>query len=177
MNRIVQLILGVLAAIVVIGIGVWLWNAATGGEKTAPKLEVSAPAEGASVSGNSVEVRGKTREGAEVRVDNRPVKVEKDGSFKATTPLADDQRFIFVKATHEGRDTIVQRSVTRSASTAAVPTISGSGEAAAPQAGAPTAGTSGQPLSQSGPAETLALLGAMLVAGLGVAWRKSRQSA
>lgn len=172
MSRLVQIILGVAAAVVVIAIGVVLWNAATGGESNkAPELTITTPREGAQVSGDSVAVKGTTKPGAQVRVNNRSARVDKNGGFEATVPLENDQSFIFVKSTYKGRDTIVQRSVTKVAASP-VPTIS-SGASGGSQSATQAPG-SGQPLTSTGPGDWLSLFGLALAGTLGALWRKSR---
>lgn len=174
MSRLVQIILGVAAAVVVIAIGVVLWNAATGGESNkASELTITTPREGAQVSGDSVAVKGTTKPGAQVRVNNRSARVDKNGGFEATVPLESDQSFIFVKSTYKGRDTIVQRSVTKVAASP-VPTIS----SGVPAGGQPTAqsqaNSSRQQLTTTGPGDWLSLFGLALATTLGALWRKSR---
>lgn len=174
MSRLVQMILGVAAAIVVIAIGVVLWNAATGGGgDKAPTLTITTPREGAQVSGDSVAVKGTTKPGAQVRVNNRSARVDKNGGFQATVPLESDQSFIFVKSTYKGRDTIVQRSVTKVAASP-VPTISSGVPAGGRPAAQPQSNSSQQPLSTTGPGDWLSLFGLALATTLGVFWRMSR---
>ena len=171
MEQLPRFILFAIIMLVVILIGVGLWRAGhKETAKTGPVLTISAPAEGAEVASDKVTVKGKTANGAEVKVNNQSVKVGKDNGFQAQATLNSGENFVFVKASAKGRDTVVQRRVVR---VAAVPALSGQVAQQPVASSTPSSSAKPQQLSQSGPADTaLAVFGFSLVGLLAYLWRR-----
>jgi cytoskeletal protein RodZ len=77
-----------------------------------PRLEVSSPQEGAVISKELVVVEGKTTPSAAVVVNNQPVLVEEDGSFKAEVEVFEGTNELVVKATaRSGKETVIHRKI------------------------------------------------------------------
>ena len=69
-------------------------------------LTVQAPADGAIVAANTVNVTGKAAAGSNVAVNGTPATVQADGSFAAQVTLEEGANLIEVSATDENEDQV-----------------------------------------------------------------------
>lgn len=77
-----------------------------------PLLSLSSPQEGALITENFVEIEGTTNPQATVIVNNQPLLVEEDGSFKEKLPVASTTENVVVTATsRSGKETIITRTI------------------------------------------------------------------
>lgn len=77
-----------------------------------PKLIINRPEQEEVVSSTTLEVLGKTDPDATVKVNNQPVLVEADGTFKAEIEVLEDTKEVVVKAvSRSGKETVVRRKI------------------------------------------------------------------
>ena len=83
-------------------------------DRTPPRLVVSGPENGATVSEETIEIVGETEPGVTVEVDGDPVPVAEDGTFQVARPIAAGTHKIVVRAADDlGNFRVVTRRVTR----------------------------------------------------------------
>ena len=144
-------------------------------EQSAPKLEITKPAEGAAVSEAQIVVEGKTSPDITVAVNEKEVKSDSKGQFAAEVPLEEGENTITIIAVNSAeKETVVEKKVTKGAKQAAPATEEGEEiavEEAEPQTVQPTAGAD---LSSSGP-ETLWLGESALLSISGIGYWVSRK--
>lgn len=77
-----------------------------------PKLAVERPLEGEVIKNSNVVVLGKVDLDATLKVNNQPVLVEEDGTFKLEIEIFEGTQEIVVKATsRSGKETVVHRKI------------------------------------------------------------------
>ncbi len=77
-----------------------------------PKLSVESPKEGEVIRQRSVSVFGRVDSEATLKINNQPVLVEEDGSFRAEIEIFEETEEIVVKAiSRSGKETIVRRKI------------------------------------------------------------------
>lgn len=83
-------------------------------KKTMPDLEISAPDEGYTLSGdnNRLAITGKTNEANTVSINDRWVIVQSDGSFSYLYPLPEGETILKITASDQyGNTTVIERKV------------------------------------------------------------------
>ena len=79
---------------------------------TPPKIEITAPKEGETVTKREILVIGKTDPDAVVRVNNQPVLLTEDGNFITEVEIFEGTKEIEVKAiSRSGKETIIRRKI------------------------------------------------------------------
>jgi hypothetical protein len=85
-------------------------------DKTAPKIEISKPADGEKFTGSNqqqITMEGKTEEGSQMTINGRVVVVNSDGSFVFSTTLNEGENNFNIKSTDRaGNMTEMDRKVT-----------------------------------------------------------------
>lgn len=77
-----------------------------------PPLEIISPKEGTPISSQTATIFGKTDPNATLYVDDDPVTLEKDGSFKKTLDLFSGKTTITVRAVNRfGKETVLKRQI------------------------------------------------------------------
>ena len=77
-----------------------------------PKLTVNQPQEEQVVKENKLIVSGKTDQDATMKINNQPILVEEDGSFKAEIEIFEGTEEIVVKAvSRSGKETVIRRKI------------------------------------------------------------------
>lgn len=77
-----------------------------------PPLEIISPKEGAIISSQTVTIFGKTDPNVTLYVNNDPVSLERDGSFKKSLDLFSGKATITIKAVNRfGKETVLKRQI------------------------------------------------------------------
>ena len=104
-------LIGLVVGIIILGFFSYLWFEYRQFVDS-PKLEVTSPAQGATVEVTSVSVEGSTDPEAKLTVNNQEVGLNKDGNFKEEVKLSSSVNNISVVATSKfGQSTKVERTV------------------------------------------------------------------